>query len=67
MEILDLAALSRSYGILSGSWEPWFWLVPGLLIGLLGGALPGISGPYDPRAGAAGDACTWISSPPSSS
>lgn len=44
MEIVDLAALSRSYGILSASWEPWLWLVPGLLIGLLGGALPGISG-----------------------
>ena len=42
--ILDIPAVLRSFDILLASHEPWMVVIPGLFIGLLGGALPGISG-----------------------
>ncbi|MGP9818597.1 tripartite tricarboxylate transporter permease [Salinarimonas sp. NSM] len=44
MELVDIAALERGLGLLFSSREAWLVLVPGLFIGLLGGALPGVSG-----------------------
>jgi putative tricarboxylic transport membrane protein len=40
---IDFEALSASMVLLSNGMDAWFWVVPGLLIGLLLGALPGIS------------------------
>ncbi|MEO3388162.1 tripartite tricarboxylate transporter permease [Mesorhizobium sp. CAU 1741] len=31
-------------GLLTSSWQPWLVIIPGLLVGLVGAALPGISG-----------------------
>jgi len=39
----DLEALTASMVLLSNGMDAWFWVVPGLLIGLVLGALPGIS------------------------
>ncbi|MBU2867463.1 tripartite tricarboxylate transporter permease [Pacificibacter marinus] len=44
MNFIDFPALHDSFGILTQSYIPWLMIVPGLLIGLAGGALPGISG-----------------------
>lgn len=44
MELIDFPALIEGLGILTASYEPWLVLIPGIFIGLLGGALPGISG-----------------------
>lgn len=41
--MLDFSALDGAYGILTSSWSAWLWLVPGLIIGLVFGAMPGIS------------------------
>ncbi len=41
--MLDLQAFMSSIQILTSSWEAWIWVVPGLLIGLVFGALPGMS------------------------
>jgi len=41
--VIDLPAAAAAIGLLSGSIHAWLWVVPGLLIGLLFGALPGIS------------------------
>lgn len=41
--MLDLSAVASAFGILSGSWSAWSFLIPGLLIGLVFGAMPGIS------------------------
>ena len=41
--MIDLAAFGAAVAMLAGSLEAWIWVVPGLLIGLLFGALPGIS------------------------
>jgi len=41
--IIDFEALSGSMVLLSNGMDAWFWVVPGLLIGLVLGALPGIS------------------------
>jgi len=42
--MIDFTAAFGGLSLLFGSWEPWLVVVPGLLIGLVGGALPGISG-----------------------
>ena len=39
----EIDALQAAFGILGASWSAWIWLIPGLLIGLIFGALPGIS------------------------
>lgn len=44
MNLIDLAALQDSFGIMSQSYMAWLVIIPGLFIGLAGGALPGISG-----------------------
>jgi putative tricarboxylic transport membrane protein len=41
--MLDVPALYAALGILSSSWAAWTWVIPGLLIGLFFGAMPGIS------------------------
>ncbi|HXF54921.1 MAG TPA: tripartite tricarboxylate transporter permease, partial [Hyphomicrobiaceae bacterium] len=41
--MLDVPALVSALAILSSSWSAWVWVVPGLLIGLFFGAMPGIS------------------------
>jgi putative tricarboxylic transport membrane protein len=41
--MIDLAAAGSAVSILAGSPDAWIWVVPGLLIGLVFGAMPGIS------------------------
>ncbi|MDF1608696.1 tripartite tricarboxylate transporter permease [Hoeflea sp. YIM 152468] len=41
--MLDFSALDGAYSILTSSWSAWLWLIPGLVIGLVFGAMPGIS------------------------
>ncbi len=41
--MIDYAALGQALEILSSSLDAWLWVIPGLVIGLLFGALPGIS------------------------
>ena len=40
---IDFEALSGSFALLSNVGDAWLWVIPGLLIGLVLGALPGIS------------------------
>jgi len=40
---IDFEALQGSFALLSNVGDAWLWVVPGLLIGLVLGALPGIS------------------------
>ena len=42
--MIDWAAFMDGMGLLTSSAEPWLVVIPGLFIGLLGGALPAISG-----------------------
>jgi putative tricarboxylic transport membrane protein len=42
-EIIDIGATQSALGILSSSWSAWVWVIPGLLVGLFFGAMPGIS------------------------
>ena len=41
--MLDFAAFGSAMGILTNGLEAWYWVIPGLAIGLVFGALPGIS------------------------
>lgn len=41
--MIDFDALGSAFGILTASWEPWIVVVPGMLLGLVFGALPGLS------------------------
>lgn len=41
--MLDFSALDGAFSILTSSWTAWLWLIPGLVIGLVFGAMPGIS------------------------
>jgi putative tricarboxylic transport membrane protein len=41
--MIDFPAFGSAVAMLAGSPEAWIWVVPGLLIGLIFGALPGIS------------------------
>ncbi|MGX9965309.1 tripartite tricarboxylate transporter permease [Roseomonas sp. F4] len=41
--MIDFPALGSAIALLSSSLDAWLWVVPGLLIGLVFGALPGIS------------------------
>lgn len=41
--MLDLPAVGDAFGILTADWSAWIWLLPGLVIGLVFGAMPGIS------------------------
>lgn len=42
--MIDFAAAGSAISLLAGNMHAWIWVVPGLLIGLVFGALPGISG-----------------------
>jgi putative tricarboxylic transport membrane protein len=44
MELIDFTAVSEAFALLGSSWVPWAVIVPGILIGLIGGAMPGVSG-----------------------
>lgn len=41
--MIDTAAFAGAVAMLAGSLNAWVWVIPGLLIGLVFGALPGIS------------------------
>jgi len=41
--VIDLVAAGSAVSMLAGSGGAWIWVIPGLLIGLVFGALPGIS------------------------
>lgn len=41
--MIDTAAFGSAVAMLAGSPDAWIWVLPGLLIGLVFGALPGIS------------------------
>ena len=41
--MIELDDVGNAFAILSASWSAWIWLLPGLVIGLLFGAMPGIS------------------------
>ena len=41
--MIDLLALSSALSTLTGDFSAWVWVIPGLAIGLVFGALPGIS------------------------
>ena len=41
--MLDVAAASSALQMLFGSWQPWLVVIPGLLIGLVFGAMPGLT------------------------
>ncbi|WP_135467440.1 tripartite tricarboxylate transporter permease [Crenalkalicoccus roseus] len=43
--MLDLPALGAAASLLGSSWSPWLVVPPGLLIGLVFGAIPGLSVP----------------------
>lgn len=43
--MIDLVALTSALDLLLGSWQPWLVVIPGLLIGLIFGAIPGLSIP----------------------
>lgn len=40
--MIDQVALSQALGLLFTSIEPWLWVIPGLLIGLIFGSIPGL-------------------------
>lgn len=40
--MIDQVALSQAFGLLFTSIEPWLWVIPGLLIGLIFGSIPGL-------------------------
>ncbi len=41
--MLDFPAAGEAIALLSSNWSAWIWLIPGLAIGLVFGAMPGIS------------------------
>lgn len=41
--MIDFPALSAALSLLMSNWEPWAVVLPGLAIGLIGGAIPGLS------------------------
>ncbi len=43
--MIDFPAMSGALSLLGGSWAPWMVVPPGLLIGLIFGAIPGLSVP----------------------
>lgn len=43
--MIDFVALASAFDILLGSWQPWLVVIPGLIIGLIFGSIPGLSIP----------------------
>lgn len=41
--MIDMNSLAGAVALLTSSFEAWIWLIPGLMIGLFFGAMPGIS------------------------
>ena len=41
--MIDFGALDAAFALLSSSWTAWVFVLPGLIIGLFFGAMPGIS------------------------
>ncbi len=41
--MIEFAAIEGAYSLLTSSWSAWIWVLPGLLVGLFFGAMPGIS------------------------
>jgi putative tricarboxylic transport membrane protein len=41
--MIDFAALASAFHLLSTSWQPWMVVIPGILIGLLVHAVPGLT------------------------
>lgn len=41
--MIDFPAAASGFALLFASWSPWGVVIPGLLLGLIGGAIPGIS------------------------
>ena len=41
--MIDMVALTSALHLLSGSWQPWMVVIPGILIGLLIHAVPGLT------------------------
>jgi len=42
--MFDLDAMQGAFELLTSSWKPWLVIIPGLMAGLIGGAIPGLSG-----------------------
>lgn len=40
--MIDFAALADAAALLTTSWQPWLVVIPGILIGLIFGAIPGL-------------------------
>ncbi len=43
--MIDLQSFGDAINLLSASWEPWIVVLPGIIIGLIFGAIPGLSIP----------------------
>jgi putative tricarboxylic transport membrane protein len=41
--MIDFAALAQAFHLLGSSWQPWLVVIPGILIGLLVHAVPGLT------------------------
>ncbi len=41
--MIDLEALSGAFGLLGSAWSAWLWIIPGILIGVVSGAIPGFN------------------------
>jgi hypothetical protein len=41
--MIDVSSLFAAFDLLSSSWQPWLVVFPGLLIGLLFHAIPGLT------------------------
>lgn len=40
--MIDQAALSDAFSLLGSGFEPWLWVIPGMIIGLVFGSIPGL-------------------------
>ena len=43
--MIDLPAVTSALALLTSSWQPWLVVIPGLFIGIIFGAIPGLSFP----------------------
>ncbi len=42
--MFDADSVNGAFSILTSSWGPWLVIIPGLMAGMVGGAIPGLSG-----------------------
>jgi len=42
--MFDVDSINGAFSILTSSWKPWLVVIPGLMAGMVGGAIPGLSG-----------------------